>query len=213
MSEITRYPICWPNNVPRTAPQSRGYPQFYEPRSLFAAIQHVRAEINRLNKRKHDRDDQDVIISCNLRRNQDGNIFSNQPEPSDPGIAIYFKLVFWRGTREGSKAFERPCVLTCDKWKKTSFNIEAIARDIEAQRARQRWGCTSVEQAFQGYLAIPEKCGGSSWWDLLKVSPTATKDQIKERFKNLSKTFHPDKGGSHDQWVALQEAFNQAMAA
>src|SRR6267142_7164191 len=101
MSEITRYPLCWPNNVPRTAPQSRSYPQFNEP-TLYKAITHVLAEINRLNKRRHDYSDASVIISCNLRRNQDGSISGNQIEPADPGIAIYFKLVFLRGTREGS---------------------------------------------------------------------------------------------------------------
>jgi hypothetical protein len=213
MSEIVNYPLTWPNNVPRTAPQSRGFPQFYEPTSFAGAARHALQEINRLNRRHFEHLDEDVIISSNWRRNLDGRITANQPEPADPGIAIYFKLRYLRHTRDGLKEFDKPCVLTCDKWRKTSFNVEAIARDIEAQRARSRWGCTSVEQAFQGYLAIPEKCGGKAWWDLLKVPSTATKEQIKESFNFLAQIAHPDKGGSHDEWVLLQDAFNQAMAA
>ena len=66
---------------------------------------------------------------------------------------------------------------------------------------------------MQGYLAIPEKCGGRAWWDVLAIPQTADKDQIKVAFKELSKTRHPDRGGSHLQWIELQDAYNQALAA
>jgi hypothetical protein len=172
-------------------------------------VNRVLAEINRLNGRSWNHDDDSVIVSTNVRPTLAGVPASNQTESADTGVAIYFKLVFVRN----GKQFTRPIVLTCDKWRRTSDNIKAIAKDIEAQRARHRWGCTSVEQAFQGYLAIPEKCGGPSWWVLLGVPSTATKDAIKERFRELAKSAHPDKGGDPNQWNFLQEAYNQAMAA
>jgi hypothetical protein len=208
MAEITNHPLCWPNNVPRTAPHLRGWPHFNQ-ESVASAVNRVLAEINRLNGRSWDHDDGSVIVSTNVRPTLAGVPASNQTEPADTGVAIYFKLVFVRN----GKQFTRPIVLTCDKWRRTSDNIKAIAKDIEAQRARHRWGCTSVEQAFQGYLAIPEKCGGPSWWVLLGVPSTATKDAIKERFRELAKSAHPDKGGDPNQWNFLQEAYNQAMAA
>lgn len=194
--------------MPRVAPHSRGCPNF-QISTVASAVHLVLAEINRLNNRRWDYDDPSVIVSTNVRPTLAGLPASNQAEPADTGVAIYFTLRFFIN----GKQFERPTVLTCDKWRKTADNIKAIAKDIEAQRARQRWGCTSIEQAFQGYRAIPEKCGGPSWWVLLNVPSTASKEQIKDRFRELAKTAHPDKGGSPQQWNVLQEAYDQAMAA
>jgi len=208
MSEITRFPLCWPNSVARTAPHARSHPNFDE-RSIAESVKHALAEINRLNNRRWDYDDESVIISTNVRPTLAGVPASNQTQPTDSGVAIYFNLHFQRG----GKYHDRPVVLTCDKWIKVCDNIRAIAKDIEAQRARQRWGCTNVEQAFRGYTAIPEKCGGPSWWVLFELPSTASKEQIKDRFRELAKSAHPDKGGDEDEWNILQEAYNQAMAA
>jgi len=211
MSEIHRYPLCWPNYVSRTPFHNRSVPKF-EVHGIGNSINFLRSEINRMNGRDHDVWDESVVISSNLKRGRDGNILQ-QPEPQDTGVAVYFTLIFRRWAAGSIKEIERSCVLTCDKWNRVNYNIDAIARDVEAQRARQRWGCTTIEQAMQGYLAIPEKCGGRAWWDVLAIPQTSTKDAIKAQFKELSKTAHPDRGGTHLQWVELQDAFNQAMAA
>ncbi len=205
---ITRYPLCWPNNVARTAPQRRTYPQF-NTGSISSAVQKAISEINRLNGRRWDYDDQSVILSSNLRLKKNEWPVGDQGQPVDTGIAIYFTLRFART----GKWHERPCVLTCDKWSKVQWNIDAIARDIEAQRARQRYGCTSVEQAFAGYVAIPEKCGGSPWWIVLDVPSTAGVKAITDAFREKAMDAHPDKGGDLDKWHQLQEAHRQAMAS
>lgn len=208
-SSITRSPLCWPNNVPRTAPGKRGSPQFDE-RSISQASKFVVEEINRLNKRRWDWNDDDVIVSTNLALSKrDGTPLSSQPEPADSGAAVYFKLRFWRNGKE----FSRPCVLTCDKWRKVSDNLWAIGKDIEAQRARERWGSTTTEQAFQGYLAIPERCGGCPWWETLGIKPDANQDAVKAAYKAKANIAHPDKpGGSEAAFKILDEAYQQAMA-
>lgn len=208
MSDITNYPLCWPDNVPRIAPHARSTPRF-EPLTVARAVDLLMPEINRLNKVQHFAHDDSVIISTNLRPKLSCAPASTAAEPNDPGAAVYFQLQF---TRNG-KAFERPVVLTCDKWVRVSWNLYAIFKDIEAQRGRARWGATNIEQAFRGYLAIPERCGGKSWWDTLGIDPAAAPDIIKGRFKDLAKRAHPDKGGDRDNWTRLQEAFDQAMAA
>lgn len=208
MSEITRSPLCWPNNVPQTPPHARGKPNFYE-RTIASATNHVLAEINRLNKRHWDYRDEAVIVSTNLKLRLDGLPSGSQPEPADSGCAVFFTLRFSRN----GKWFERPCVLTCDKWVKVADNLWAIARDIEAQRARERWGCTTTEQAFQGYLAIPERCGGPAWWTTLGVASNASKAEIEAAYKTRSKVVHPDMpSGSHAAYVDLQNSYEQAMA-
>jgi hypothetical protein len=205
MSDITTYPLCWPDHVARIPPHSRGNPQFSE-RTIAAAVQFLLAEINRLNGRRWDYDDSDVIISSNLKLKLGGLPSGNQPEPADTGIAAYFKLRFFRG----GKAYERPLVMTCDKWRKSADNIYAIGKHIESQRAQFRWGCGSVEQAFQGYVAIPERCGGEAWWTILGVPSTADKAAVELAYKTKAKTEHPDAGGSQERWVKLQTAFEQA---
>lgn len=208
MPEITRNPLCWPNNVGRTAPQNRTWPKF-DQQTVAAATNHVLQEINRLNSRRWDYSDASVIISTNVILRRDGLPASNLAEPSDTGAAVYFTLRFFRN----GKAYERPCVLSCDRWNKVGYNLTAIAKDIEAQRARQRWGCTTIEQAFQGYVAIPEKCGGKPWWDTLGVPPTANRDEITKAYKLKAQCAHPDHGGSHAEWTTLQESYDQAMAS
>jgi hypothetical protein len=208
MSEITRNPLCWPDGVARTPPHQRGNPRFNE-RSLYVAAEFVLNEINRLNSRWHGHRDDSVIVSSNLRLKNDGTPYSGQTEPNDTGVAVYFKLNF----RRGNNTVDRPIVMTCDRWKKTADNLYAIGKDIEAQRARDRWGCTNFEQAFRGYLAIPERCGHGPWWEILGIPSTATEKHIKAAMREKAKSCHPDKGGSHDAWVAIQEAYEQGLAS
>lgn len=207
MSEISRSPLCWPNNVARRSMGQRGHPQFYS-RSITQAAQFVIAEINRINKRRWDHTDESVIISTNLRLNQNGLPGANQPQPADTGVAVYFKLRFERN----GKWYERHCVLTCDRWIKLEDNLWAIGKDIEAQRARERWGSTTTEQAFQGYLAIPDKTGGPAWWTRLGVTSSASREEIEQAYRTKSKKAHPDTGGTAREFSDLQEAYEQAMA-
>lgn len=207
MSEITRWPLCWPDNVARTEPYRRLRPQFDEG-TIASAVNFVRSEINRLNNRRWDYNDESVIISSNLRQRLDGLPASNQAEPADTGVAVYFNLIFIRN----GKRYERPIVMSCDKWNKVAFNLKAIAKDIEAQRARQRWGCTNYEQAFRGYVAIPEKCGGNSWWVELGVSPSCSEAEIKAAYQAKAKLHHPDVGGNREAWEKIQTAYEQGTA-
>jgi hypothetical protein len=207
MSEITRNPLCWPNNVPRTLPQLRGHPRFYF-RTVDSATSNLLQEINRLNQRNWDHRDDSVIVSTNVRLRKDGLPHSGDSEPADTGVAVYFDLRFPRN----GKWHTRPCVLSCDKWCRVGYNLTAIYKDIEAQRARDRWGASSIEQSFRGYLAIPEQCGGQSWWDFLGVPSTATLAEIKSAYKRKAMTEHPDKGGDQTRWSKVAEAYEEAIA-
>lgn len=188
------------------APHLRGSPQFNE-RSLAVGTSFLLAEINRLNERNWNYGDPSVIISSNLRLKNDGTPYSAQNEPSDSGVAVYFTLII----RRNGRVIERPIARACDKWRKTADNLYAIGLDISLDRAKFRYGASNMEQAFRGYLAIPEKCGGQSWWDKLKVQPTATQEQIKMAYRELAKTEHPDKGGNQDRWNLVAEAYEEAM--
>lgn len=207
MSELTRYPLCWPDNVARTPEHRRGRPRF-EIRSIAESSHFLLSEIARLNNHWGNHRDERTIISTNLRLRKDGLPASDQGEPRDTGAAVYFQLRFQRG----GKWHERPIVLTCDRWVKVSWNLYAMAKDVEAQRARERWGCGTLEQAYRGYLAIPERCGGASWWEVLGIPSSADMVKIKDAFRLKAQMMHPDKGGSAADWARLQEAYEQAMS-
>lgn len=123
-------------------------------------------------------------------------------------MAVYFTLFI----RRNGKIIERPIVMSCDKWRKTADNLYAIGKDIEAQRARERWGATNYEQSFRGYIAIPEKCGGPAWWTVLGLSLPCGRESIESAYKRLAPKAHPDTGGSAAAFTQLREAYDQAMA-
>lgn len=53
MSELTRFPLCWPNNVPRRPPHLRGRPAFQERSVSTASPAAIVEAYRRLAKRFH----------------------------------------------------------------------------------------------------------------------------------------------------------------
>lgn len=148
-------------------------------------------EVDRLGARNS-------ILSTNVRLRLDGLPYSNQSQPDDRGAAVYFEL---KG---------KPVSLACDRWDRVEDNIWAIVKHIEALRGQDRWGVGNIEQAFRGYLALPERSSGSSWWEVLGVPVNASEDQVKEAYRWLARKHHPDAGGDTDTFCRIQEAFRQA---
>ena len=88
-------------------------------------------------------------------------------------------------------------------------NIWAIAKHIDAMRGQLRWGVGSLDQAFMGYQALPEKLD-RKWWQVLGVHPNATMQDIKAAYRELAKTAHPDQGGTHERMAELNAAIQEA---
>ncbi|HEV7235487.1 MAG TPA: J domain-containing protein, partial [Ktedonobacteraceae bacterium] len=49
-----------------------------------------------------------------------------------------------------------------------------------------------------------------TWATILGVESTATKDQIKARYRELAKQNHPDRGGDPVKFAKITEAYEQA---
>ncbi len=163
-------------------------------RSMEDATTVLRAELGRLGASS-------VVISTNVELRRDGLPMSNRLSPRDPGAAVYF-------TFKG-----KPVVLACDKWKRVEDNLWAIAKDIEAQRGRERWGVGNIEQAFAGYLRLPAPGQASfgTWYSILGVPHSATFDEARAAYLVKAKLAHPDMpGGSNESMRALNVAWDQA---
>jgi hypothetical protein len=183
----SRFPLCWPQGVPRTQCRSSNYTWKQDAERIRTDLL---TELERLNV-------DDIIISTNARTNAFGTPRLDE-RPSDPGVAIYF-----------TRKKKRLC-FACDRWDSIRLNMKAIAMSIEAIRGLERFGAADmVERAFTGFAQLPAQTK-KPWREVLQFGlSTPTRDMVEERFKNLARSRHPDAGGSHD----LMSELNTARAA
>lgn len=202
-----RFPLFWPASWKRTPPSKRRVARFHgtrrlptnDPGLMFRtkqtltvadAIGRLGEELRRLGVRAGA-----WLISSNVRVRLDGLPYSDQRNPDDPGVAVYFTL---RGADR---------VLACDTWTRLADNLAAVAAHVEAIRAIERYGVGTVDQAFAGYDALPAK--GATWRTTLGFAPdqTVTLDDVDAAFRARAREAHPDaEKGSHDAMASLTAA-------
>ena len=181
-----RYPLTWPAGWPRTPTWKRGHSPFKV--TPDQAYRELMQELGRLGAR-------DVIISSNLKLRQDGAPYATQPRNDDEGIAVYFR-------RKGQDV-----VLACDKFAKREANMRAITKTIDAIRGIERWGSSDMmERAFTGFTALPAPGGTAHWRDVLDP------EDPEASYRRLRAQYHPDRGGSADEFNAVQHAWEAYRA-
>lgn len=202
-----RFPLSWPTGWKRTPRHQRQRSAFSAstaslvdagngqtrvvrtPRSLTVAdaLKRVSAELSRLGATRE-------ILSTNVVLRIDGFPRSGQPEPDDPGAAVYFHLK------------NQPRCLACDRWNRVADNIAAIAQHIDALRRIDRYGVGTMEQAFAGYAQLPANTA-ADWRNVFGLGDGTVKWQaVEDRFRELARAAHPDAGGNHEQMARLSEA-------
>ncbi len=191
----TRYPLAWPVGWTRT--EYRRTAKFGA-KSVAGATMDLLHELRLLGVGADD-----VVVSTNVELRLDGLPRSNQAAPRDPGAAVYFLRK------------KMPFVLACDRWHRVEHNLYAIAKHVEAMRGMDRWGVGSLEQAFTGYAALPAHTNGArAWWTVLELDDGAQAPEVvRDVYRELAKTRHPDRGGSHESFVELQRAYEEGMRA
>ena len=202
MERIEAHPLYWPSGWPRTETRQParfrvGRKNRYSRGSQGATISAARDNLfNELNLMGVD--DWDVVLSTNLKTRRDGLPAGNQREPDDPGVAVYFWL-------DG----EQRC-FPCDRWDRVADNIHAIALSIGALRGLERWGAKHmVDAAFRGFKALP---AGPQWWQTLGLeTDDCSLEEIRRAYRAKALSAHPDQGGSHEEMVRLQEAYQTGM--
>lgn len=188
-----RYPLSWPSGWKRTELYKRKRASFRSrggALTMAAAIQRLSGELGRLNAAGE-------ILSTNVETRLDGLPRSGQPEPTDPGAAVYFTL---KG---------KPRCLACDTWDRVADNVAAIAQHIDALRRIDRYGVGTMEQAFAGYAALPSAAG--SWFVVLEFAePPKTWAEVEARHTELAKRHHPDRGGNVETMMKINAARDTA---
>lgn len=74
-------------------------------------------------------------------------------------------------------------------------------------RRRHHWRRQS------GPAVIPMPAPPRSPFAVLGLTPPFTREQVKAAFRARSKVAHPDHGGTNEAFVALREAYEQALKA
>ena len=189
-------PLQWPIGWPKTESWSRksgGFQVSYE-----EAANQLADELERLGASDgYLSTDQPVRISGSPDRTK---------QPNTPGVALYFE----RNNKQ--------LCIPCDRFNSVRDNIRAIGLTLEAVRRMERYGTSQmVEAALSGFTALPanagEHSGPRAWYEVLGVAQDAPKEVIRATYRTLTKTKHPDAGGSPEEWDELRRAYEQSGAS
>lgn len=180
------YPLRWPAGWPRATTRRSALYKV----TLEKAVSEAVAELKRMGAK-------DVVLSSNMRV---GLIRSSESELKDPGVALYWT------SKKG-----QPMVMACDHWHRLRDNVRSIGLTLEAIRAIERNGASQIlDRVFTGFVALPE---APDCWKLLGLGRNASKAAIGDRFRELSRTRHPDKGGDEREYASLTQAYHEAIGA
>lgn len=213
---ITASPLCWPTGWKRTEPQRRTRAKFSaETRTnhrwtdgnsttwkgrreltIAEATTRVRKQLAAM-----DIDDDDLVISTDLKLRLDGLPRSDQRAPADPGAAVYWQ------TDSGQRC------MAIDRYDRVADNLAAIAATLDAMRAIERHGGAAIlDRAFTGFTALPAPLAGEEpWYAVLDVEPDDDHDVIERAYKFERSNHHPDRGGDAAQFDRVQRAWNQYL--
>ena len=123
----------------------------------------------------------------------------NDRDPEDPAVVAYYD-------HEGEGR-----ATPCDRWDNLRDNAQAIAKDINALRARERYGVgmsgtTTESQALPSGDEDAVVAGTQPAHEVLGVAPDASDEEVERAFRERAKTAHADVGGSTEAMRELQEA-------
>ena len=191
---LEAYPLTWPTDQARTSASQRDRGQFKV--GMGIARDEMLRELGRMGAKE-------IVVSTNVPTRRDGLPYADAREPADPGVAVYFT----HGKRQ--------LVIACDSYSTVRANMRAVGATVEALRAIQRHGATSLlERAFTGFAALPPKGGGERpWREVLGVGPAATLEEAKVAYRDLARRHHPDAGGDLETMARINRAWHQAEEA
>jgi hypothetical protein len=201
--------FTWPAGWPRTAPVKRLRGDFGKSQTT----RHGEGENSWTTTRKVGLQWTDAVRRVNDEIRRMGGTFpridTDANNDAEPGVVLSFRLG------------NRPVVFPCDRYKSKAQNLAAIAATLEAKRAIERHGVSTLEREFEGYLALGAGDGTTYGvqpaavalpqkpHEVLGVAPDAPLEVCEAAWRALCKTAHPDRGGSDAQMHRLNDAIAQ----
>lgn len=186
---ISSFPLQWPVGWKRTPLRQSSQ---FKNHTIAHAVEQVLAELKRMGI-----GDWNVIISTNLSLRLDGLPYSNQKQPEDVGVSVWWRV------GDGRK------VIALDKYERVADNLYAVAKTIGAMRGIDRWGSGEIlERTFEGFEALPNP-DSTSWREILGYKGDDYFN-CKKIYREKIKESHPDNGGDPTAAAAINDAWEQA---
>lgn len=190
LESISSYPLQWPHGWKKPgSTQSSRFGRWNKPVSIRVAIDFVIDELRKMGIPSWN-----IIISSNLKLKNDGYPYSNQREPDDVGISVWWRV-------DNSRK-----VIALGKYNKTADNLYAVGKTIEAMRGIERWGSGEIlERTFEGFAALPDP-NKLDWRTTLGYDGDSL-PEAKTLFRKKMIDAHPDRNaGDSTQATVLNEA-------
>lgn len=187
LDQVTEYPLCWPDNKPRSA--SRITSPFKT--TLPKAEQEIAEEMRMWRVRLY-------VVSMAPR---------HRLRQVDPAVALWWTMTV------PDKPIGELRVLACDRYPDAADNLHAIARTLTGLRAFERYGTYTREQAIEGArfaLPPPTRVDGPPWWEVLNVDHSWPLGAVERIWRDKVRRAHPDLGGSHEEIARLNAAMDEA---
>jgi hypothetical protein len=157
-----------------------------------------------------------LAITENDLRNTDGMPRAGA-KPKHPGVVVTFV------SKHG------PLQYATDEFTSWQDNLRAIALGLEALRKVQRYGITHSGEQYTGFRAL-EAPSGLTIDDAARTLAAFTDDEMKfedlltevgargpewtrAAYRTAAKRRYPDVGGSHSDWLRLEQAYRLLMAS
>ncbi len=165
--------------------------------------------LNRLDKELTALNAKEVVVQVNVKRADirlDGQLRSDA-KVLHPGVILSFK-------REG-----RDISMPCDACKDWKDNLRAIALTLERLRLADLYGVTQSDEQYRGWEALPppgaqaqgmtreEALDVLAKWSGISQAAIDTNPRLRPAAIREAKfNAHPDKGGSAEASVAVEQA-------
>lgn len=193
---IDAFPLTWPYGHARTPPHRRVRAPFRLGQGALARIRDaVIHEVELLGGKN-------IILSTDIPIRKDGLPYARMRNPDDPGAAIY-----WH-----DPVTKTDQVVAIDRWDLIAHNLRAIEKTINALRGIERWGGAEImNRAFRGFSQLAP--ADHEDWRAVFNFPYGTKPpfgEVREKFLELARQAHPDRGGDAKEMTRLTTALEAA---
>lgn len=194
MSDISAYPLQWPQGWPVTPYQKQGASRF---KTTFDKAQRkLHDELRMLGAR-------DIVVSSNVAVRRDGMLYSDfaRRKIAVPAVAVYFTYN------------KQSMVMARDAYWTPQENIMSLAHAVAHMRGLTRHGGDHMlQRAFTGFTALPAPERKKTWYEVLGVAPTDAPDSIEAAFRSKAKLLHPDNGGDAALMAELNVARKEGLS-